>query len=134
MIDVVIAWWVSAAALMGLWQLADTTIALNTHTQRQLLTSIRLIDFEGRFRAHAGAHLASTPAASLPLGAICQAPEIAWISAWCEALEEEFADRGSAGAVCLYRHGYSWQIDIKAPADDCQDEASPVRVSRRWQL
>jgi len=45
-IDVLIAWMVSAAGLMGLWQIAEKTDALNQESRERLHMSVRFIDFE----------------------------------------------------------------------------------------
>jgi len=128
-IDVLIAWMVSAAGLMGLWQIAEKTDALNQESRERLHMSVRFIDFEGRFRSHV------LSAQTLPKeGQVCGASQPAWLSDWCATLAVVSADSGFQPVTCLYRESVEWELVLMAPSTECQRNTSNSLLLRRWQF
>ena len=129
MIDVLIAWIVSSAGLMGLWQIAEKTDALNQESRARLHMSVRFIDFEGRFRTHVRS------AQTLPKeGHVCGVSQPAWLSDWCATHAVVNVHSGIEPVTCLYRESVEWQLVLMAPSAECQRNAPNPLLLRRWQF
>ncbi len=153
MIDVLVATFLSALLLLGLFQLADNTMQLNHEAQQLALAQTLLIDLEGLSR-RAQRLGGSVGPDGVPLNqSVCADSEFPWLQAWCDKVEAVADSLGSQLTTCLALTGtHVGEGEAEAEVDsesnvsnialtattylnaaDCQSYDA-LRVFRRWQV
>ena len=155
MIDVLVATFLSALLLLGLFQLADNTLRLNHEAQQLALAQTLLIDLEGSSR-QAQRLGDSVDPDNLPINQpVCPGSNPAWLQAWCGTVDAVADSVGSQLTTCLALTGThvgegvdEAEAEVESEpgasntvvtaitylnAADCQP-SDAIRVSRRWQV
>lgn len=155
MIDVLVATFLSALLLLGLFQLADNTLQLNHEAQQLALAQTLLIDLEGL--SHQAQRFGdSADPDDLPLNQpACTDSGASWLQDWCNKVDAVADSLGAQLTTCLALTGThvgegegDEEVEAKIEsgasntavtattylnAADC-DSSDALRVSRHWQV